>query len=161
MSVRARHSSATLPKFANWSGCCALSRLLLSAPVCPLLSSSRDAVHSSLLPPPLHRQATGVGCRKRLFNLKPQWYIFLEWYVLLDLQGTGQHCRDVGNEVQSITVVNTTGTATYTSSHPLWPVIRGNFGLMGIVSDITFHMDSNFENPYGEGGGGGGFAAIL
>ena len=47
-------------------------------------------------------------------------------------------------------MVNTSGTATYTSSHPLWPVIRGNFGLMGIVSDITFRMDSNFENPYGE-----------
>ena len=72
--------------------------------------------------------------------------------MMLHLQGTGQHCRDVGNELESITVVNTIGTATYTSSHPLWPVIRGNFGLMGIVSDITFRMDSNFENPYGEGG---------
>lgn len=72
-------------------------------------------------------------------------------HMVLHLQGTGQHCRDVGNEVESITVVNSIGTATYTSSHPLWPVIRGNFGLMGIVSDITFRMDSNFETPYGEG----------
>ncbi|KAK9812636.1 hypothetical protein WJX72_001001 [[Myrmecia] bisecta] len=69
--------------------------------------------------------------------------------ISMACHGTGREVRDIGDSIHSLTLVDAQGTTrVYNAESPHWNEVRGSFGLMGIIQDITFELDGSLDKPY-------------